>query len=90
MTKTRLLGQTECIPVKEAVGNFSAKTTGQIEQKPVQICDLTWLLLPYELNKSENVAYATSAWANGVRLLVVVQSHVVENKITKASTYTKG
>lgn len=56
----------------------------------MQICDLTWLLLPYELNKSENVAYATSAWANGVRLLVVVQSHVVENKITKASTYTKG
>lgn len=56
----------------------------------MQLCDLTWLLLPYELRKSENVAYATSASANGVRLLVVVQNHVVENKITKASSYTRG
>lgn len=56
----------------------------------MQTCDRTRLLQPYEQKKPENFAYVTTAWAKGVRLLVVVQNHVVENKITKASTYTKG
>lgn len=86
MTKTRL----QCIPVKEVVGNLSVKTVGQIEQKPEQAYDLRRLLLPYEWKKSENFAYVTTAWANGVRILLVIQNHVVENKITKSSTYKKG
>lgn len=80
----------ECIPVKEVVGNLSAKVVGQTEQKLVEACDLIRLLLPYGQKKSENSAYVTTTWANGVRVLVVVQNHVVKNKISKASTYTKG
>lgn len=76
--------------IKEIVGNLSAEVVGQTGQKPVQTCDRIKLLLPHEQKKSENSVYVTTAWANGVRLLVVVQTHVVENKITKASTRTKG
>lgn len=43
----------ECIPVKEVVGNLSAKVVGQTEQKLVEACDLIRLLLPYGQKKSK-------------------------------------